>query len=180
MMMTHVFGVSDDDALVPAAHLGIAMQLTNICRDVAEDWERGRLYLPDELLARHGVGGLAGELGAPLPTSAVGGLAGAVAETLALADRYYASADRGIPALPWRAAIAVRCARDVYAAIGTRVARQRHDVSAGRAVVPTATKLAKVAAAIARIAASSPRRLVRRKPARVPQRMLELRDVTAP
>ena len=54
LIMCHVMGVRDDRALVPAVHLGIGMQLTNVCRDVAEDWDRGRLYLPEELLARHG------------------------------------------------------------------------------------------------------------------------------
>jgi len=179
LMMTHVFGVKSDDALVPAAHLGIAMQLTNICRDVAEDWQRGRLYIPDELLAAHGVAGLAGDLGRPLAASAIVPLAGAVRGLLALADRYYRSADRGIHALPWRAAIAVRTARDVYAAIGDRIARTGHDVTAGRAVVTRASKLLRVAGAIAQIAIASPARAFTPR-ARVPQRTLELCDVATP
>ncbi|MCW5809129.1 MAG: phytoene/squalene synthase family protein, partial [Deltaproteobacteria bacterium] len=117
LMMTHVFGVLDDDAVVPAAHLGIAMQLTNVCRDVAEDWERGRLYLPDELLAAHGAGGLVRALGSPIPTRTHGAIGATVADLLALADRYYRSADRGLGALPWRAALAVRAARSIYRAI---------------------------------------------------------------
>jgi len=149
LMMAHVFGVSDDAALVPAAHLGIAMQLTNICRDVAEDWDRRRLYLPDDLLARHGASGLAAELGRPLPASARAPLAGAIAELLGVADHYYRSGDRGIRALPWRAAIAVRAARRIYAAIGAQLARTGHDVFAGRAVVPATRKLAHVGAALA-------------------------------
>lgn len=183
LMMTHVFGVAEDEALVHAAHLGIAMQLTNICRDVAEDWELGRLYLPDEVLARHGGGGLAAELGRPLPASAVAPIAGAVQELLALADRYYRSGDRGLPALPWRAALAVRSARSVYAAIGGRIARAGHDVTRGRAVVPKAGKLLRVAGAVGRIAVSAPRRAgrsMRGKLARIPQRNLELTDVTEP
>jgi phytoene synthase len=179
LMMTHVFGVSDDDALIPAAHLGIAMQLTNICRDVAEDWDRGRLYIPDELLAEHGAAGLAGDLHRSLPASAIAPLAGAARDLLALADRYYRSADRGIPALPWRAAIAVRVARDVYAAIGDQIARQDHDVTAGRAYVSRARKLVLAGAAIARVAASAPARLVRKRAA-IPCRTLELVDVAAP
>jgi 15-cis-phytoene synthase len=179
LMMTHVFGISDDDALVPAAHLGMGMQLTNICRDVAEDWQRGRLYIPDELLAEHGAAGLAGDLGKPLSATAVRSLAGAVRSLLALADRYYRSADRGIPALPWRAGIAVRVARDVYAGIGTQIARKDHDVTAGRAVVPRRTKLARVAAAIARSTLAAPARAFG-PAARVPQRTLELADVAAP
>jgi phytoene synthase len=179
LMMTHVFGVSDDDALVPAAHLGIAMQLTNICRDVAEDWQRGRLYIPDELLATHGAAGLAGDLDRTLSASAIQPLAGAVRDLLALADRYYRSADRGIPALPMRAAVAVRAARDVYAAIGAQITRAGCDVTAGRAVVPRGKKLALVAGAFARIALASPARVFA-KPAALPRRTLELSDVAAP
>ncbi|HET9992739.1 MAG TPA: phytoene/squalene synthase family protein, partial [Kofleriaceae bacterium] len=102
LMMTHVFGVADEAALVPAAHLGIAMQLTNICRDVGEDARRGRVYLPAELV---------GELG----------ILGARRALLALAARYYRSADTGVAALPWRASVAVRAARNVYSAIGARI-----------------------------------------------------------
>ena len=106
-------------ACAPLARiLGVAMQLTNICRDIAEDWDRGRLYLPDELLASHGAPGLAGDLGRPPPRGAIAPPAAAVRELLALANRPYRAADRGIPALPWRAGLAVRAARSVYAAIG--------------------------------------------------------------
>lgn len=179
LMMSHVFGVSDDDALVHAAHLGIAMQLTNICRDVSEDWQRGRLYLPDELLARHGAAGLAGELGRPLPTTALDSVGAAVRELIALAERHYRSGDRGIRMLPWRAALAVRAARNVYSAIGGRIARAGYDVTAGRAVVSTPGKLARVAGAALRIGLSSPLRLTR-PAARVPSRSLELADVPQP
>ena len=54
LMMCHVLGVRDTRALRHAAHLGIAMQLTNICRDVAEDWQRGRLVPAAAAAARHG------------------------------------------------------------------------------------------------------------------------------
>ncbi|MDX2088876.1 MAG: phytoene/squalene synthase family protein [Kofleriaceae bacterium] len=183
LMMSHVFGVSDESALPRAVHLGIAMQLTNICRDVAEDWERGRLYLPDALLAAHGAGGLARELGGPLPSAALPALRRVVRDLLALADRYYRSGDRGVPALPWRAALAVRAARNVYAAIGDRIARADYDVTAGRAVVPAAGKLARVGSALGRIALSSPVRMTRAlsgRKARVPTTTLELRDVAHP
>lgn len=50
-----IFGDSSDNALRVAHHLGRAFQLTNILRDLAEDADRGRLYLPEELLARHRV-----------------------------------------------------------------------------------------------------------------------------
>jgi phytoene synthase len=160
LMMTHVFGIADDAALVPAAQLGIAMQLTNICRDVAEDWARARLYLPTELLD----GPLA--FGEPLPRHEV---AQARRDLLALADRYYRAADRGIAALPYRAAIAVRAARSVYARIGREIARSGDALD--RAVVPTSTKLALVAGAIARGSLRLPRRT------HIPTHTLELADV---
>jgi len=179
LMMTHVFGVADDAALVPAAHLGIAMQLTNIARDVAEDWARGRLYLPDDLLASHGAAGLAGDLDRALPASAHRPIANARAELLAIAERYYRSGDRGIAALPWRPALAVAAARRLYAAIGARMALTAYDVAAGRAVVPLASKLALVGAAAARLVGSAPRRLWRPVAPRIPTRVLERSDVPA-
>lgn len=176
LMMCHVFGVRDDAALVPAAQLGIAMQLTNICRDVAEDWHRGRLYLPDDVLARHGAGGLAGALGTPLPDAARPAIARTVEELLALAHRQYRAADRGIPALPWRAALAVRAARRIYAAIGSRVARTGYDVTAGRAVVGKPMKIALALGAVGRTIVAMPGRALA-APAKIPTRTLEARDV---
>lgn len=180
LMMCHVFGLRDDDALVPAAQLGIAMQLTNICRDVAEDWDRGRLYVPDDVLARHGAGGLAEDLGGPLPRSSIKPLAGAVGELLALADRGYRAARRGIPALPWRAALAVRAAASIYAAIGGVIRARGCDVTAGRATVGKAKKLALVAAAAARTAAAGVRPRALAGEPRIPSRVLEVEDVPLP
>lgn len=176
LMMSHVLGVSDERALEHAAHLGIAMQLTNICRDVAEDWALGRLYLPDVLLARHGAGDLRARLGGPLPAGARGPLAAAVAELLAVADRYYASGDRGLCALGLREALAVCAARNIYSAIGQRIAQQGHDILGGRAIVPTGQKLALVARAARTVAGDLPLRLLRRGQAVVPCRTLSFPD----
>ncbi|MEP6860964.1 MAG: phytoene/squalene synthase family protein [Deltaproteobacteria bacterium] len=151
LMMTHVFGIADEAALIPAAHLGIAMQLTNICRDVGEDARRGRVYLPADLV---------GELG----------YLRARRTLLALAARYYRSADTGMTALPWRAALAVRAARNVYAAIGDRITD-----SLDRAVVSTPAKLALVSRAFGRAALAAPLHAFRRY--HVPTRVLELADV---
>jgi phytoene synthase len=142
LMLCHVFTLSDRRALVNADHLGIAMQLTNICRDVLEDFRRDRVYLPAELLRAAGVPPLeppTGEL-----THARVELAVAVRSLLGLADHYYASGDAGLAALPFRIAVAVRAARLIYAAIGAELARRGHDVLDGRAVVPLWRKLALV------------------------------------
>jgi phytoene synthase len=153
LMMCHVTGLSDPRALTNAVHLGIAMQLTNICRDVEEDFERGRLYLPATLLAECGAIGLDVELSSTLAPSAAElaphrmALSRVLDRLLALADRYYVSGDAGIPALPWRAALAVRAARLVYSAIGSEIRRQGCDVLAPRAVVSAWRKLALLARA---------------------------------
>ncbi len=152
LMMSHVMGVRDDRALRNAAHLGIAMQLTNICRDVCEDWQLGRVYVPAALLRGCGLTAElsppapgrsgAGEGGvAALPDRASEPLARALRSLLSEAERYYRSGDRGLIALPWRCALGVRAARLVYAAIGAQIARRDYDVHAGRAVVPTWRKL---------------------------------------
>ena len=178
LMMCHVFGVRDDAALVPAARLGLAMQLTNICRDVVEDWRLGRLYVPDEVLAAHGASGLAGDLGRTraIPRTARAPLAASVRELLDLADDNYRVADAGIPALPWRAALAVRAARNVYSAIGSEIRAHDCDVTAGRAVVPTATKLALVASAGARTLVAWPGRIFAAR-VHVPARILHAHEI---
>ncbi len=158
LMMSHVLGVSDARALRNASHLGIAMQLTNICRDVAEDWERGRLYLPEELLARAGIGGLGERLGRPFPAEALPGLRSCVRELLGLASRYYASGDAGLASLHWRSALSVRTARLVYASIGRTLERRGHDPLRGRAVVSGGRKAALVGRAAASALAEWPRR----------------------
>ena len=149
LMMCHVLGLRDDRALPRAVHLGIAMQLTNICRDVAEDWELGRLYLPADMLAEEGAADLATALGGRFPDAARRPVARVVRRILAEADCYYASADRGMFDLPARAAFAIRIARLIYAAIGGQLAAQGYDPLVGRAVVPGRKKLALAALAAA-------------------------------
>ena len=155
LMSCRVFGVDDARALEHANHLGIAMQLTNVCRDVAEDWGKARVYLPSELLGS--------AAGAPLEPRSAARVELALRRLLELADRYYASGDRGLPALPFRVAIAVRAARLVYAAIGARIAAQGYDVHAGRAVVPGFRKLLLVACAVVTELASRAVAPLRRK-----------------
>jgi 15-cis-phytoene synthase len=129
LMMAHVMGVRHRSALRRAADLGVAMQLTNICRDVAEDAARDRIYLPADLLEScRRLRDPGGEVGR------------AVAELLRHADGFYASADAAISALPLRCAIGIRAARLIYAEIGRVIARRHFDVHAGRAVVSRGRK----------------------------------------
>ena len=176
LMMCHVIGVRDPSALQPAVHLGIAMQLSNICRDVLEDWDDGRLYLPHDLLARHGAESLPARLGQPLPIELRDAIGRTVADLLALADEYYASADRGFVDLPWRAALAVRTARLVYADIGSVIRRRGCDVFAGRAYVPNRRKYALGLRALTASAAEAPYRARHRFSRAVLSRPLEFPD----
>lgn len=141
LMMCHVLGVREAVALPHAAQLGLAMQLTNICRDVHEDWQRGRLYLPDTLLVECGASGLRAELGRPLPRSAGPALRRALRVVLDVAERHYRAAELGFRYLPLRSAFAVSSARFIYAEIGRELSLRDYDVFAPRAVVSTRRKL---------------------------------------
>jgi len=128
------------------------MQLTNICRDVREDLERGRIYLPADVLAECGGGDLDRDL-----------VRRAVERLLALAEHYYRSADAGFFALPWRAALAARAARHVYAAIGEELRARDFDALSGRVSVPHWKRLLLVArASVEELADRMRRRLVGR------------------
>ncbi|MBA3546354.1 MAG: phytoene/squalene synthase family protein [Nannocystis sp.] len=146
LMMCGVLGVRDPVAAPFALDLGVAMQLTNICRDVAEDARRGRVYLPASRLARSG----------SAPTDLHGGdaprpaIAGVVLDLLELADRHYASADLGMRFIPWRSRLAILVAARVYRAIGLVLRRRGGDAMAGRAVVSTLEKLGWSGVALAR------------------------------
>lgn len=138
-MMCHALGVTDDAGLAHAGHLGIAMQLTNIARDVAEDWSRGRLYLPTEWLPR---------LPPPGELLSDAACVPAVRRCLELADRYYRSGEAGLRFLSPRSRLAIRTAAQVYRAIGGEVEARGYAPSAGRAVVSTRRKLGLLARSV--------------------------------
>jgi phytoene synthase len=142
-MMCHVLGVRRERALLHGAHLGMAMQLTNICRDVAEDWQRGRLYLPRELAPELEPARAARQL----PRQYAGVCATAVRRLLGAADALYASGDLGLPFLGFRSRLAVSTARRVYSAIGRQILARDADVLSSRVYVSGAEKLWHVARA---------------------------------
>jgi phytoene synthase len=148
LMMCHVMGVRDTRALRHAAHLGMAMQLSNIARDVQEDWQRGRLYIPQALLEASAAGPLDPGLGQPLPHTAAAGVARATEAMLRQADEFYRSGDAGVQYLSFRCGLAIRAARLVYSEISTRVREQGCDPFAPRAVVSRGRKLALVGHAL--------------------------------
>jgi len=173
LMMCHVLGVRDDRALAQAAHLGIAMQLTNICRDVAEDWHRGRLYLPKNLAGAPGPA----SPGETLPVALGVTFRPAVKALLDEAEVYYQSGQRGLRHLSWRAALAIRVAAWVYRDIGRGVVRRNYDVGAGRVVIPLARKLWLAARAMVLSLAELPIRMFDgARPLSIPSRVARYPD----
>ncbi|NBB82333.1 MAG: squalene/phytoene synthase family protein [Alphaproteobacteria bacterium] len=144
-MMCLLMGRRDPQVIARACDLGVAMQLTNIARDVGEDAQNARLYLPRGWLVEAGIDPDAW-LADPRPDPRIGRVVAAVLET---ADRLYRRAEPGIAHLPARCRPAIRAARLLYAEIGTEVARRGHDSVSGRAVVPAARKMALLARATA-------------------------------
>ncbi len=167
LMMCHVMGVADDGALEQAAQLGMAMQLTNICRDVAEDWQRGRLYLPYRELGFADEAAVRAALGAPIDAELAARLPAQVRDLLARADAYYRCGMGGIGALDWRCGLAVRAAAGIYRGIGTALARQGYQPLAGRAYLTGWRKAGQVLVAMAgQCGAAASARAATRVPAR--------------
>jgi phytoene synthase len=130
-----------------ARQLGLAFQLTNFIRDVAEDLRLGRVYLPAVDLERFGV--RRADLAAPSANPAVRRL---IAFEIARARAHYRNAAPGVAMLPARSRRCVRLAFTVYGAILDRIERADYDVLAGRAVVPRRQRMVAVVRELARAA----------------------------
>ena len=116
-MMAALMGARRADLVARACDLGVAMQLTNIARDVGEDARLGRLYLPRDWLREAGI-----DPEAWLASPVFGAeIAAVVARLLAVADGLYERADVGIAGLEPRFRPAIFAARHLYAEIGVRV-----------------------------------------------------------
>lgn len=150
LLVAPVLGCEDDAALPYAVDLGIAMQLTNILRDVGEDARRGRLYLPLDELAAFGCEPEAILCGRPS-----GRFRELLAFQVARARDLYVRARRGIPALSPAGRLATLAASQFYATILTAIEERDYEVFATRAYVPNGRKVAalpSVAAAFVSIA----------------------------
>ncbi len=135
-MMALLMGQRDPQQLARAADLGVAMQLTNIARDVGEDARNGRLYLPLRWMAEAGLNA-DHWLRDPHFSPALGSV---VKRLLEAAERHYKRADDGIAGLPLDCRPGIAAARLLYAEIGQMVARNGYDSVSRRAVVSPARK----------------------------------------
>ncbi|MEO7940644.1 MAG: squalene/phytoene synthase family protein, partial [Burkholderiaceae bacterium] len=131
-----MMGVRSPDGLARACDLGVAMQLSNIARDVGEDARMGRLYLPLTWLREAGVEPDAW-LAQPLFSAAI---AGVVRRLLDAAAVLYRRVDAGVAQLPVSCRPGINAARYLYAEIGHEVARRGFDSVSQRARVSRARK----------------------------------------
>jgi phytoene synthase len=140
LMMAYVMGVRDEPTLDCASDLGIAFQLTNIARDIVEDAQAGRVYLPADWLSQAGIPAEA--VADPRHRAALAGVANRLLDE---AEPYYLSARTGIDALPPRSAWAIATALGVYREIGNEVRRRGPRAWDGRVSTTTASKIGHVA-----------------------------------
>ena len=137
VIMSVLMGVRDPKAIARACDLGVAMQLTNIARDVGEDARNGRLYLPLAWLEEAEID-VPKWLARPRFDAALGGV---VERLLRHAAVLYARADLGIVMLPRDCQSSIRAASLIYSDIGRRVELAGFDSVTSRAYVPLGRKL---------------------------------------
>ncbi len=141
LVSIRIFGYHDLRAEKLAEETGIAFQLTNILRDVAEDAARNRVYLPLKNLEQHGVSlhALLHRPPAAPPTPAERDLFAALAR---LAEHYYGRAHFLLPLIDGRSRPALWVLVSIYHALLKRIERADYDVFTRRASVPLWQKLA--------------------------------------
>ena len=143
VMMSAALDANDPAAMPHAIDLGIAMQLTNICRDVSADAREDRRYLPASLVGELDPAQLV------FPEPSLRPLVrSAVAELLDLADKYYASGEQGLAYLPTGARAGILVAARVYREIGVKLRRRDYDFWSERVRVPSGRKLTVTASAL--------------------------------
>lgn len=146
VMMCVLMRVRDGDALARACDLGVAMQLTNIARDVGEDARAGRVYLPLDWFDDAGIS-VDEFLRYPEPSLAVRRM---TSRLLAEAHRLYLRSEAGVPALPRASRTGIYAARFIYDGIGKQLRRGGLDNITKRAHTSKAQKLGWVGQAMVR------------------------------
>jgi 15-cis-phytoene synthase len=140
LVCIRIFGYEDAHAEKLAEETGIAFQLTNILRDIREDADRGRIYLPLEDMERLGV--TAEELTKPRPwTQSSGGLRELLKLEAGRAERYYESGRKLLPLIAADSRPAMWVLITIYHRLLERIERRDYDVFSSRVSVPTREKL---------------------------------------
>ena len=137
LVCIEIFEYTDPRALEYATDMGIAMQLTNILRDIEEDCGRGRVYLPQDELARHGVTEeslQAGETGPEFRAM--------MAEQVGRARGYFERSAALLPLLKPRSRLCPAVLRALYSAVLDRIEARNYDVFGERVALSSREKLA--------------------------------------
>lgn len=150
-MMSILMGARGADALARATDLGVAMQLSNIARDVGEDARAGRIYLPLSWMREAGID-VERWLSQPAFTPALGSV---VQRLLNVGDEIYERVGAGVAILPANCRPGINAARFLYAEIGREVERAGCDSVSRRATVPAMRKASLLARALATTAIST-------------------------
>lgn len=146
IMMAKILQAKEPQAYYHAVDLGIAMQLTNICRDVTEDAHRQRVYLPQSLLRNNDPAYAFALIEQQHPS-----VLSAVGQLLALADRYYESGYQGLRYLPLRARLGILIAAKLYQRIGHEILRHPEHSLRQRTFVHGLKKCGVVAASLCQL-----------------------------
>ncbi len=133
-MMLPILEPLSPEATGHARDLGIAFQLSNFLRDVNEDLDRGRVYIPQEDVRKFDAD--------PWARRATPAWCDLMAFEIARTRRYYESADLGVPMLPPASARCIRGARALYSGILDQIEAAGYDVFSARVRVPAWRKLA--------------------------------------
>ena len=141
LWIAQLAGVRDKTALANAERMGHAMQFTNILRDVGEDWRTGRMYLPLELLHRHGLdrSDIAAMADGDVPIS--DSYRAMMRELVEIAHQDYLEAFAWLPSLPNRLQPGMAVAAGVYEAIHEALQRNDYDNLHKRAATSFARKV---------------------------------------
>jgi len=150
LVCIRIFGYTDPHAEKLAEETGVAFQLTNILRDVAEDAERNRVYLPLDDLAAHKVS-LDALLHRKAGTPPSANERALLEEIASRAEDYYRSAQKLVPLIDRESRPALRVLVAIYHALLERIRSADYDVFSRRASVPVTRKLAIAGAGISRM-----------------------------
>ena len=139
LMSMHIIGFENEEAIPYAIRLGVALQITNILRDVAEDWQRGRVYLPQDELT---------EFGLAETDIATGVVSDKWRDFMRFQiernRRLYAEAWPGINMLSADGRMAIAAAAELYSAILNDIEKHDYDVFSRRAHVNKWGKLSRI------------------------------------
>lgn len=135
-MMTLIMRTSDRRAVARACDMGVAMQLTNIARDIGEDARMGRIYLPRRWFSQAGIDAEQW-LANPVQNEHITAMC---KRLLSYAEVLYKRSDAGVALLPLGCRAGIRAARVIYSDIGREIARQGYETVDKRAIVPLPRK----------------------------------------